>query len=760
MLIFGLYKYFFKPALILSYVRYRLLKKINRHDSNKSFNFDLQNNCKLESYIKISNLPFSKNSIAPQWLKLYLDHYFNILGSGWVPVSYFKTYIGFNGYQYNKRGQHIEVDEKGEWLKDIVHKSSFTQCQNTWRQISSLQQFYKTALYAPIDWQLDFKSGYRWSAKQRQRTTTHNKNFGADIKVPRELARMQHLVQLAACYNISRSEKECNEILSEFCSQIFDFISANPLGFGVNWQCSMDVGIRAVNWLVAYDLLKAKDAEFPQIFESCFIHSLFEHGYHIINNLEWHPLYRHNHYLADIVGLLFIASYLPRTSLTDAWLAFSVQEFIKEVQHQFYQEGTNFEGSTCYHCLSAEMVVYGVALILGLSERKIEALKKYDHKLVRGQPRLEKSPIKFYPLLTGDRPHKSIPKYSPIPPEVFVRLEKMAEFIIHITKPNNKVVQIGDNDSGRLIKVMPVFESMTVQEAKKRYKNLAGYNELSDQALYYDEKVLDYRSVVAAINGLFDRQDFTEFSGEFDLPKKLVQALCKGTVIQSFASASRYKTVGNSRSRQTVLGKYKTHPQNVKTVEIQLPRKLDLKHLAFYPYKQFGLFIYRSNNFFLSIRCGPIGRDGKGGHAHNDQLSIELYIDGKNWIMDPGTYVYTADPQKRNQYRSIKAHFAPQYDDKEPEDLDIGLFTMSNRAKANVCYADKKSFIGVHKGFGFPVYRWIELFEQYIQIKDFYKSKRVKFNPQNNRTTIDAPLSWIDFSPGYGIIENSEYENK
>jgi hypothetical protein len=81
--------------------------------------------------------------------------------------------------------------------------------------------------------------------------------------------------------------------------------------------------------------------------------SIYEHGLHIVTNLEWHDQVRGNHYLADIAGLAFIAAYLPSTSETDVWLAFVVQELVTEVKHQFYPDGGNFEGSTAYSLLFA-----------------------------------------------------------------------------------------------------------------------------------------------------------------------------------------------------------------------------------------------------------------------------------------------------------------------------------------------------------------------------------------------------------------------
>src|SRR4029077_4232742 len=87
----------------------------------------------------------------------------------------------------------------------------------------------------------------------------------------------------------------------------------------------------------------------------------------IIGNLEWDPEFRGNHYLADLVGLLFVAAYLPSTPETDAWLAFAATELIAEAQRQIHPDGSGFEASTCYHRLSVEMMVYAVAILDGLT---------------------------------------------------------------------------------------------------------------------------------------------------------------------------------------------------------------------------------------------------------------------------------------------------------------------------------------------------------------------------------------------------------
>ena len=77
---------------------------------------------------------------------------------------------------------------------------------------------------------------------------------------------MQHLPQLAIFYKNTNDDK----FRIEFQNQVLDFISTNPPNFGINWVCSMDVGIRSANLLLAYDIFKSKSVIFPNYFSSIF----------------------------------------------------------------------------------------------------------------------------------------------------------------------------------------------------------------------------------------------------------------------------------------------------------------------------------------------------------------------------------------------------------------------------------------------------------------------------------------------------------
>ncbi len=77
------------------------------------------------------------------------------------------------------------------------------------------------------------------------------------------------------------------------------------------------------------------------------------------------------------------------------------------------------------------------------------------------------------------------------------------------------------------------------------------------------------------------------------------------------------------------------------------------------------IYIMRKNDWYLFIHGGGIGQKGNGGHGHNDALSFELTADGEDFIIDPGTYCYTFDPEARNHFRSTRMHNTVMIDGKE-----------------------------------------------------------------------------------------------
>lgn len=257
-----------------------------------------------------------------------------------------------------------------------------------------------TDLGPTIDWQRDFKSGRRWPDVHISRVPTVL-GGGSDIKVPWELSRCQHLPLLAAAHRVSGDER----FLDELGAQLTSFIAANPVEFGAPWSCTMDVAIRAANWVAALCIAMPAAAGAPWLEPA--LASLLLHCRFIRGHLEWGEV-RGNHYLSDVVGLLVAAAPFSDSEEGRAWALWATAELEREMAHQVRADGCDHEASIPYHRLVAELFVCGTQAADALC-----------------------------PGVLSDAYRE--------------RLELMLEFISDYVRPDGLAPQIGDADDGRLL---------------------------------------------------------------------------------------------------------------------------------------------------------------------------------------------------------------------------------------------------------------------------------------------------------------------
>lgn len=120
-------------------------------------------------------------------------------------------------------------------------------------------------------------------------------------------------------------------------------------------------------------------------------------------------------------------------------------------------------------------------------------------------------------------------------------------------------------------------------------------------------------------------------------------------------------------------------------------------------YKSGGFLYFNNDAFRLLFRAGTIGRKGRGGHGHNDQLSFILDICGRSVIIDPGSYVYERDLAARHFFRSTEIHNAVSMKGKEQNHIYIdNPFRMDNDAKATFdSQLDGENFRLMAKHYGY-----------------------------------------------------------
>ena len=250
-----------------------------------------------------------------------------------------------------------------------------------------------TELGPDIDWATDFKTGRRWPLHHGSLLQV-SYGDGSDVKVPWELSRFQHLPLLAVTGNVD-----------EIGAQLESWIAANPVELGVNWTTTMDVAIRAANWVAALALC-AEEASRHTWFEPV-LENLLLHGRFIRSHLEWSEA-RGNHYLSDVVGLLAVAALFSGGREGRDWAQWASSELASEMEHQVRPDGTAHEASTSYHRLVTELFVCGT---------------QAADALVPGS----------------------------LPDWYRERLERMLDFVRDYTRPDGLAPLIGDADDGRFL---------------------------------------------------------------------------------------------------------------------------------------------------------------------------------------------------------------------------------------------------------------------------------------------------------------------
>jgi len=250
-----------------------------------------------------------------------------------------------------------------------------------------------TDLGPEIDWSRDFKSGRRWPMHQSSLLRV-SYDDGSDVKVPWELSRFQHLPLLAATGHVD-----------EVGAQLESWIAANPVELGVNWTTTMDVAIRAANWVAALAISAQAAAREPW-FERA-LECLLLHGRFIRSHLEWSEA-RGNHYLANVVGLLPVAALFFGSRDGRDWADWAAGQLVAEMEHQVRPDGTAHEASTAYHRLVTELFICGT--------QAADAL---------------------------------VPGF--VPDWYRERLDLMLGFARDYTRPDGFAPQIGDSDDGRFL---------------------------------------------------------------------------------------------------------------------------------------------------------------------------------------------------------------------------------------------------------------------------------------------------------------------
>jgi heparinase II/III-like protein len=205
----------------------------------------------------------------------------------------------------------------------------------------------------PPRWHRDLYSGVEWPLGRASRMPLA-RGDGSDIRTVWELSRCYHFVGLAKAYWRTGDPRFC----TTFRGHVESWLDSNPTGFGANWRSPMDAAIRAANWTLAM-LLFAEAGSLSSEFWIRLLTNLRVTARFVARHLEWHPLYRGNHYLSNAVGLIYVGALFRDDPSGAAWLRKGVAILRREIDYQVCSDGVSGEASIGYHRLVTEFFTYG-----------------------------------------------------------------------------------------------------------------------------------------------------------------------------------------------------------------------------------------------------------------------------------------------------------------------------------------------------------------------------------------------------------------
>jgi hypothetical protein len=400
-----------------------------------------------------------------------------------------------------------------------------------------------------VDWLRDPLSGASWS-REFYADVNLLRGDGSDARVLWELNRLGHLITLGQAYALTSDER----LAEKFFAHVDGWRAQNPVGRGANWVSAMEVALRAVNLLAAFRLFRRS----PLLDEkrlALLLATLDEHGEFVHAHLEFSHLATSNHYLSNIVGLLWLGVLLPELEAARGWREFGLKEILREMDKQIHADGADYESSTGYHRLVTELFLCSFMLCRA---NGIEIEERFWSKL-----------------------------------------RAMLGYVRAYLRPDLSAPLVGDTDGGRMLPLMP--------------------------------RAADDHAYLVAIGAVAFNE--SRFKIDERAPFELLWLL---------------------------------DADGLRAYE-KLTAGVPASSAAF---RQAGTYVLRDADLYLLLSACGAGARGRGSHAHNDALSMEVSACGSNFAVDPGTYVYTANLAARHEFRSTAYHSTVEIDGAEQNEID------------------------------------------------------------------------------------------
>ncbi|CAH7385427.1 hypothetical protein VCHA37P191_60168 [Vibrio chagasii] len=152
----------------------------------------------------------------------------------------------------------------------------------------------------------------------------------------------------------------------------------------------------------------------------------------------------------------------------------------------------------------------------------------------------------------------------------------------------------------------------------------------------------------------------------------------------------------------------------------KLSKTIDLSDYRVFYYSGLSLVVFDSSTVQITFKVGSLGQEGRGGHDHNDQLSMTIWSYELGTILhDPGTFTYSQFNIKYPDLRRSKYHNS--HIDFRQEEFDSLPFKSSHPGSKFMFRSDL-NWVGIQKYSNFSIAREVRISHDAIIIVDYFES--------------------------------------
>ncbi|GJM25176.1 MAG: hypothetical protein DHS20C16_15910 [Phycisphaerae bacterium] len=211
-----------------------------------------------------------------------------------------------------------------------------------------------------IDWNFDYSAKKHSPKTKSSRIDYRDFDVAGDCKLVWEPNRHQHLVVLARAHAVSGKIEYARAVLD----QIDSWMDQCPFPTGMNWRSPLEFGVRIINWVWAFELIKPSGLLTQERWRT-FVPTVHRHLWCLDRSYSRYSS-ANNHVIGEAAGAYIAARYFNGFAESNRWAERAKQILEEEIANQTHPDGGNKEQALGYHVFVLEFF-----LLAGLVGRNV-----------------------------------------------------------------------------------------------------------------------------------------------------------------------------------------------------------------------------------------------------------------------------------------------------------------------------------------------------------------------------------------------------